>query len=226
MVVWLAKNPGKAKEAPKPRAKPAPRLKPEPARRAFPAAAAAVCTVAVAGLGTAGSPGLGRAGRQQARSGSSFGRGHGAATARQAPTAVTTCQGRIRTAVHCRRTPPPLDPPPPLLPFQCRRLTAKILLRSLRCQDDLSLKNFGPPSAGTIGGPWEEGFWVAEWVGHSTGVPAHQVGWRTAGVRSLRGETGKTRPEWCVWRGCIRRGDLKGGRGRVGMRHIQSGPGQ
>ena len=25
------------------------------------------------------------------------------------------------------------------------------------CQEDLRFKNFGPPSAGTIGGPWEEG---------------------------------------------------------------------
>ena len=53
---------------------------------------------------------------------------------------------------------PPLDPPlPPPLPFQRLRLTTKILLRRLWCQEDLSLKNFGPPSAGTIGGPWEEG---------------------------------------------------------------------
>ena len=44
-------------------------------------------------------------------------------------------------------------PPPPLLPFQCLRLTAKILLQ---CQEDLSLKTFGMPSAGTIGGPKEE----------------------------------------------------------------------
>ena len=47
--------------------------------------------------------------------------------------------------------PPPLDPPP-FLPFQCLRQTAKILLSRLRCQKDLSLPNFGPPSAGTIGG--------------------------------------------------------------------------
>ena len=52
--------------------------------------------------------------------------------------------------------PPPLRPPS-LLPFQCLRLTANILLRRLRCQEDLRFKNFGPPSAGTIGGPWEEG---------------------------------------------------------------------
>ena len=43
--------------------------------------------------------------------------------------------------------------PPPLIPFQCLRLTAKILLRRLRCQEDLNFKNVGPPSAGTIGGP-------------------------------------------------------------------------
>ena len=48
-------------------------------------------------------------------------------------------------------------PPCPLLPFQCLRLTAKILLRCLRCQDDLSVKKFGPPSAGTIGRAWEQG---------------------------------------------------------------------
>ena len=46
---------------------------------------------------------------------------------------------------------PPLNPPrppsPPLLPFQCLRLTAKLLLR---CQEDLRLEIFGPPSAGTI----------------------------------------------------------------------------
>ena len=61
-------------------------------------------------------------------------------------------QGCSRTAVHRRRrggTPPP--GPPPLLPFQCWRLTAKILLRRLRIQEDLRLKIFGPPSAGTIG---------------------------------------------------------------------------
>ena len=43
------------------------------------------------------------------------------------------------------------------LPFPCLRLTAKILLRPLRCQEDLRFKNCGLPSAGTIGGPWEEG---------------------------------------------------------------------
>ena len=35
--------------------------------------------------------------------------------------------------------------------------TAKILLQRLRCQADLRFKIFGPPSAGAIGGPWEEG---------------------------------------------------------------------
>ena len=49
------------------------------------------------------------------------------------------------------------QPPPPLLPFQCLRLTAKMLLRCFRCQEDLTLKFSGPPSVGTIGGPWEEG---------------------------------------------------------------------
>ena len=51
--------------------------------------------------------------------------------------------------------PPP--PRTPLLPFQCLRLTAKILLRHLRCQEDSSFKIFGPPSARTLGGPKEEG---------------------------------------------------------------------
>ena len=46
---------------------------------------------------------------------------------------------------------------PPLLPFQCLRLTAKVLLRRLRCQQDLGFKILAPPSAGTIGGPQEEG---------------------------------------------------------------------
>ena len=50
-----------------------------------------------------------------------------------------------------------LPPGPPPLPFQCLRLTAKTLLRRLRCQEDLHFKMFGPPSAGVIGGPWEEG---------------------------------------------------------------------
>ena len=46
---------------------------------------------------------------------------------------------------------------PPLLPFQCLRLTAVVLLRRLQCQEDLSFKLSGLPSAGTIGGPSEEG---------------------------------------------------------------------
>ena len=47
---------------------------------------------------------------------------------------------------------PPLDPPPlPLLPFQCLRLTANILLQCLRCQEDLSFNIFGLPSAGHRG---------------------------------------------------------------------------
>ena len=50
---------------------------------------------------------------------------------------------------------PPLDSPP--LPFRCLRLATKIVLRRLRCQEDLSFKMFGPPSAGAIGRPWEEG---------------------------------------------------------------------
>ena len=64
-------------------------------------------------------------------------------------------QGSIRRAVHRRRRGGYLPPwtPPPFLPFQCLRLTAKILLRRLRCQEDLSLTILGPPSVGTIGGP-------------------------------------------------------------------------
>ena len=47
--------------------------------------------------------------------------------------------------------------PPPLLPFQCLRLTAKFLLRPLWCQEDSRLKNFGAPSARTIGAPGRKG---------------------------------------------------------------------
>ena len=91
---------------------------------------------------------------------------------------VGAAQGCIRTAVHRQRSPPPL-----LLPFQCLRLTAEVLLRRLRCQEDLRFKNIRPPfgggpqgdprrrggsqpnppspppspSAGATGGPWEEG---------------------------------------------------------------------
>ena len=50
-----------------------------------------------------------------------------------------------------------VTPGRPPLSFQCWRLTAKILLRRLWCQEDLCFKIFGPPSAGTIGGPKEEG---------------------------------------------------------------------
>ena len=52
--------------------------------------------------------------------------------------------------------PPPL-PGSPYPPFQWLRLAAKIVLWRLQCQEDLRLKNFGPPSAGTIEGPSEEG---------------------------------------------------------------------
>ena len=51
---------------------------------------------------------------------------------------------------------PPPPGPPPFLPFQCLRLTPKILLR-IRCQEALSFKISGPPSAGTIWGLCEEG---------------------------------------------------------------------
>ena len=44
----------------------------------------------------------------------------------------------------------------PLRPFQCLRLTATILLRRLRCQEDLRFENFRPPFGGdhrgTLGG--------------------------------------------------------------------------
>ena len=40
-----------------------------------------------------------------------------------------------------------------LLPFQCSRLTAQILLRRLWRQEDLRFRIVGLPSAGTIGGP-------------------------------------------------------------------------
>ena len=48
-------------------------------------------------------------------------------------------------------------PPPPPLPFQCFGPTAKILLRRLQRQEDVSLKMFGPPSVETIEEPKEEG---------------------------------------------------------------------
>ena len=71
-------------------------------------------------------------------------------------------QGCIRTAVHrtpggrTRGVPPPQTPYRPLLPFRCLRLTAQNMLRRLRRQEDLGFKIFGPPSAGTIGAPWEK----------------------------------------------------------------------
>ena len=47
---------------------------------------------------------------------------------------------------------PPLRPPPPLLPFQCLRLAAKILLQRLRCQEDLRfIKIFGSGPSGDPG---------------------------------------------------------------------------
>ena len=49
------------------------------------------------------------------------------------------------------------SPTPPLLPFQCWRRTANILLRRLQCQEDLSFRIVGPPSVGTTGGAPEEG---------------------------------------------------------------------
>ena len=62
-------------------------------------------------------------------------------------------------AVHrrSRGAYPPPRIPPPFLPFQCLRPTAKILLQPLRCQEDLRFKNFGPPSAGAIGGSCQGG---------------------------------------------------------------------
>ena len=67
------------------------------------------------------------------------------------------CWALISAAVHRKRrggTPPPLDPPPPLPMFEA---DSQNLLRRLRCQEDLRFTNFGPSSAGTTGGPWEEG---------------------------------------------------------------------
>ena len=69
--------------------------------------------------------------------------------------------GCMRTAVHRGGVPPlpldppaPQDPPPPLPLFEA---DSQNLLRRLRCQEDLRFKSLGPLSAGTIGGPWEEG---------------------------------------------------------------------
>ena len=45
-------------------------------------------------------------------------------------------------------------PPPPLLPFQCLRLTVKVLLRR---QEDLSVQNSWPAFVGDHRGTWEEG---------------------------------------------------------------------
>ena len=80
------------------------------------------------------------------------------------PTACLTASGAASEVpsllMHPWGAPPRLDSPrpeTPLPPFQCLRLTAKLLLRRLRCQEGLSFKIHGPPSAGTIGGPWEEG---------------------------------------------------------------------
>ena len=40
-----------------------------------------------------------------------------------------------------------------MLPFKCLSLTAKILLRRLWCQEDVSFKPFGPVRVrGTLGG--------------------------------------------------------------------------
>ena len=65
-------------------------------------------------------------------------------------------QGCIRTAVHRRRrgVPSPLDPPPPSpLPM----LEADSHHFATAPSVPRCLKMFGLPSAGTIGGPWEEG---------------------------------------------------------------------
>ena len=45
----------------------------------------------------------------------------------------------------------------PFLPFQCLRLTAKILLRCLWRQEDLSLKNFWPTFGGDHRGTQRRG---------------------------------------------------------------------
>ena len=53
-----------------------------------------------------------------------------------------------------RLPPGSQHPNAPRPPSSICRLSAKILLQR---QEDLSLKDFGPPLAETIGGPWEEG---------------------------------------------------------------------
>ena len=93
-----------------------------------------------------------------------------------------------------------VHPLPPLLPFQCSRLTAKILLRRLRCQEDLRFKMFGPLSAGTTGGPWEEGRGsqpnppsppFRPRSGHSGGVPS--------GPPRLQGQLHRRPDLWPGW---------------------------
>ena len=63
--------------------------------------------------------------------------------------------GCIRSAVHRRRSGG-VPPPPGLPPLPMFEADSQILLRRLRCQKDFNFE-IPPPSAGTIGGPREEG---------------------------------------------------------------------
>ena len=82
--------------------------------------------------------------------------------------------------------------PPPLLLFQCLRLTAKILLRCLRCQQDLRFKIFGPPSAGIIGGPGEEGGVPAK---SPCPLPPSKTSWSTSSKSAKPGQSLQTPEE-------------------------------
>ena len=83
-------------------------------------------------------------------------------------------QSCITTAVHRRRRGGGTPPPP--LPFRCLRLTAKILLRRFRCQKDLGLKIFGPPSAGTVGGPLSDSGCASGCTGSTARATAPSLG--------------------------------------------------
>ena len=72
--------------------------------------------------------------------------------------------------------PTPPFPPPPLLPFRCLRLTVKILLRRLRCQEDLIFKKFWPTFGGDRRGT----------LGGGGGVPAKPLGCLPAFFKMVR----------------------------------------
>ena len=84
-------------------------------------------------------------------------RGHRAGTTHGRSRCVRAPNSRRQRSAAAMYQTGRYPPPPPLLPFQWLTLTAKILLRRLRCQEDFSFKIGGPPSTGTIGGPWEKG---------------------------------------------------------------------